>query len=112
MAMKKAPAKKVTAKKSAPKSSNDLSGVGSPERRGRTAQRGIDQANRKSKDPFPADTRLYNQIKYEQSKWDKGGRARTDSRFKAQAKKVQKKFDTKRMVKSATIKKGIERRGG
>ena len=107
MAMKKA-----AAKKAAPKKSGDLAGVESNGKMGRTAKRGLDQANRKLKDPFPADTRLYNQIKYDQSKQDKGGRARTEGRFAAQGRKATKKMELKQMVKSATIKKGIERRGG
>jgi hypothetical protein len=78
----------------------------------RAMQRAIDQTIRKINDPRRADRIQYNRIKNEQSKWDVGGRARTDGRFKAQAKKAEKKFDTKRMVKSATIKKYTERKGG
>lgn len=105
MAMKKAMKPKA-------KKSGDLAGVESNGKMGRTAKRGVDQANRKLKDPFPADTRLYNQIKYDQSKQDKGGRARTEGRFATQGRKATKKLELKKMVKSATMKKGIERRGG
>ena len=103
---------RVGRKKAAAKKSGDLAGIGTPERTGRTAQRGIDQTNRRLKDPFPADTRLYNQIKYEQSKQDKGGRARTTGRFANQARKATRKLELKKMTKSSYIKQYQERRTG
>ena len=105
MAMKKAMKPKA-------KKGGDLAGVGTPETPGRTAQRGIDQANRKLKEPNRASYIRAAQLKEAQSKQDKGGRARTDARFKAQDKKMTKKRDTKKMALSIKRKQYEERKAG
>ncbi len=105
MAMKKA-----APKKAAPKKGGDLSGVGSSSNMGRTAKRGIDQTNRVLSGERTQV--LYNQIKASQSNKGDMGSKRTSKRFKNLANKVEKKFDTKQMVKAAIAKKRIERRGG
>ena len=106
MAMKK----KAPAKKAAPKKNNDLSGVGSNSNMGRTAKRGIDQTNRNLSGERTQV--LYNQIKASQSNKGDMGKERTEKRFKDRSNKVQKKSDTKQMVKSAIAKKRTERKGG
>ena len=107
MAMKKA-----APKKAAPKKGGDLAGVESDGKMGRTAKRGLDQANRKLTEPRTRLGILANQIKKEQSNKGDMGKQRTSKRFETQDKKVTKKMDTKQMANSVKKKQYLERKRG